>query len=512
MNFQDIPPKEIPTTVLIDRLTEGWRISHAGLPQELVSRWGAALQAQVDVKLAGDNMLTFVSHLDHICLRAMRDVPCWVASGSADLNGEIDEFQHKFKSKDQVAFVLALSGKAYEQVQARVSDKHCVRLTADDVKRLLKSGNPVQLLKEFMWKQLQKGALLPYNINIPAEGGMFFGREGEVSRLTEETQTSFAIAGPGRIGKTSLLRRYKEQSLRSHTQHSDTRFFINLYRETPASTARHLAMNIDPSSRSDRVTADGLINFMRYQRVRHGAPLELLLDEVDGVCHSEAFRSLAEAAKMGLCRLLMCGRGQLLKEMLSPNSPLEGRVELIRIEPLDVEAARGLILKPLKDLGFKIDRPEQLADQILSLTGRLPHSIQNLCKGLALSAIAANSEYITLDHLKKVKGDFLTAQFFIKPLLDLKEEPRTCLIGLRLVAGEERSFTIRDVQEIARQEEVELPLNAALEICNDLVINNVLAWNSGAYTLANEGLPFFAQQIGYLDGALAEARKAVKSR
>ncbi len=511
MSFKDTPLKDVPTTILIDWLTEGWRPSHAGLPQEFVQRWGAALHVKVEVKRAGDNMLSFVSHFDHICMRAMHEVPCWLVGGNADLDGELDEFWQKDKAPDQVAFILALSGRAYEQVKEKLPDGRCVRLSADEVKRLLKSGDPVQRLKESMWRQVQPRALIPYNINLPAEGGMFFGRGSEVSRLMEETLTSFAIAGPGRIGKTSLLRRYKARALWAHTQQSKTRFFISLYNQTPDSTARYLAMNIDASRRSDRITSDGLINFLRYQKSRLGAPLELLLDEVDDVCQSEAFQNLAEAAKNGLCRLLMCGRGDLLRAMLSPKSPLKGRVELIRVEPLDEEEARGLILKPLNDLGLKIEQPGQLADQVLSLTGRLPHFIQHLCKGLAESAIDAHSDVITLDHLQKIKGDFLTAQFFIKSIVDLKD-PKTRLVGLCLIAGSERSFTIQSVQEVARREGLKLDFNITLEICNDLVINHVLAWDSGAYTLASEGLPFFAQQIGYLDGAMAEARDAVKTR
>jgi len=505
MNFKDTPLKDVPTTILIDRMTDGWNSSHPGVAHEFVQRLAAALKAQVKVKKAGDNTFSFVSNLEHIRMRAMHNVPCWLVGGDAALNGQISEFWQRDRNPKQLPFILTFSERAYEQVQAKLPSGRCVRLCKDEVKDLFRSGDPVHLLKKFIWKQVHRRALIPYNINLPAKGGMFFGRYNEVSRLVEETQSSFAIAGPGRIGKTSLLRRYRAQSLREHAEHSGTRFLINLYDAKPATAARFLAMRIDPSSRSDRVTASDLLNFLKYQKGRHGAPLELLLDEVDGVCRSDAFKALAEAAKNELCRLVMCGRGELLKAMLDRESPLQSRAELIRVEPLEAEAAKALIRVPLTDLGFKIDQLDQLSEQLISLTGRLPHLIQHMCKALVEAAVEDKSDTITLSHLGRVKGDFLTAEFFINSIRDLSD-PKEQLVALCLIAGGARHFTTEDVHKVALKEHLKLSFDAAHSLCNNLVINNVLAWDSGSYTLANEGLPFFAQQTGYLNGALADAR------
>jgi len=510
MSFKDTPLKDLPTSILIERVAEGWSSSHAGIAQEFVQRFAGMLKAQVQVKRAGENTLSFVSNLAHIRMRAMHNVPCWLVGGDATLNGQIREFWGSDRNPKQLPFILAFSERAYEQVQSKLPIGRCLRLSRDEIKELFRSPDPIQLLKKFIWRQIPRRALIPYNINLPAKGGMFFGRGNEVSRLVEETQSSFAIAGPGRIGKTSLLRRYRAQSLREHAERSGTRFLISLYDAKPATAARFLAMRIDPSSRSDRITADDLISFFKYQKGRRGAPLELLLDEVDGVCRSDAFKALAEAAKNELCRLVMCGRGELLKSMLDRESPLQGRAELIRVEPLEPDAAKSLIQVPLNDLGFTIEEPAQLVGQLLSLTGRLPHLIQHMCKALVEAAIDEKSDTITLRHLGKVKADFLTAEFFVNSIRDLTD-PKEQLVALRLVAGSARRFTTEGVQKVAREENLALSFEAAHSLCNNLVINNVLAWDSGSYTLANEGLPFFAQLIGYLDGALADARAATKS-
>jgi hypothetical protein len=201
----------------------------------------------------------------------------------------------------------------------------------------------------------------------------------------------------------------------------------------------------------------------------------------------------------------------LLKAMLSPKSPLENRLELIRVEPLDEPSARKLILKPLTDLGFIINQRERILEQVLSLTGRLPNLIQYLGKELAVEAIKEKSETISPEHLQKVKDNFMTAEIFIESLIGL-EDPKTRLVGLCLIGSDHQNFTIQSVQEVANKENLKLDVNMVHEICNNLVIHNVLSWNNGSYTIANEGLPFYARQIGYLDGAQADARKAVKAR
>jgi hypothetical protein len=490
-------------------LRDGWERSHGGLAQELIKRWAAKLHAEVWDEGVSDDALLFGASLGHIRMRAMDYVPCCLIGGRANLSGVLHDFLKNSVPAD-LPFIITLSASAYEQAREILTKGRRVIFSPEQLTQLVRSHDPDQFLKLCIRQQVHRRVLIPYNINVPAEGGMFFGRENEVSRLLEENFTSFAIAGPGRIGKTSLLRQYRAMALRHHTRPTGIGFYVSMYDAKPATAARFLAMRIDPSSRSNRVTADDLINFLKYQKARRGAPLELLLDEVDGVCRSDAFRYLGEAAKNELCRLVMCGRGELLRAMLDKDSPLQGRAELIRVEPLDETAGRALIKVPLTDLGFEMEQPAQLTEQLLSLTGRLPHLLQHMCKALIEVAVDEKSESITLGHLGKVKGDFLTAEFFINSIRDLTDS-REQLVALRLVAGTARRFTTGSVYQVACEEKLKISFDDAHLICNNLVINNVLAWDGGSYTLANEGLPFFAQQTGYLDGALASARAAAKS-
>lgn len=507
MRVKDIPHKKIPTSSLVDRLTEeGWGSNHDSLALELVQRLESKLETQAEVRECAENRLYFVIRLLDVRLRTMHEVPCLLLGGVADVADTLNDFWKRYNTPQFLPFILTATDSSYEQAASYLSNGRRLILSKEQVKLLLNARDPHHQLKQFLWQQVPKRTLIPYSIFKPAEGGMFFGRDDELARLEEEDSISFSIAGPGRIGKTSLLKTYKKHKLYSHDPRT-IRFEISFYKSSPSpdAAARELAMSIWNSKQSDRMTASGLVNFLRYMRSIHNKPLELLLDEVDEVCLGDAFKYLGEAAKMGLCRLVLCGKGVLLKMMLSTSSPLDCRLELLQLGPLKDESARDLLVRPLTDLGFQIKDEEQLIDDILRFTGRLPHLLQLFGKKLAELVIKDGTEIITLESLEQLKGDFLIAQVFIKSLNDL-DNLESRLIGLSLIEKGLENISILNVQELARSNGLRLDSKQILDICIDLVINNVMVWNNGSYRLANEGLPFYARQTEYLSSALADAR------
>jgi hypothetical protein len=279
----------------------------------------------------------------------------------------------------------------------------------------------------------------------------------------------------------------------------------------PNAVSRFVAMVIDSSKRSNSMTDAGLLNFLRYQSKSMGTPLDLLLDEVDLVCDSDAFRALGAAARLGFCRLVLCGKGVLLKTALSEASLLGCRLELIQLTPLDKKAASELILLPLRDLGFGFSNVDEFLNRVLRLTGHLPYLLQFYGQKLAQIAIEENTDTISPQHIETLRGDFVTAQYFVKPLNDL-EDAETRLIGLSLLKECKLEFSIPFVQDVAAQAGVHLTHKRAVEICNSLVISNVLVWHGSAYRIANEGLYTYARDMGYLVNALDESKQTLKER
>lgn len=503
--------KDLHTNVLLERLAEGWESAHAGLAQEFVQRWAGALCTEAEVNEVGENTAQFFLDLSDVRLRTMHEVPCMLVSGSSNLDQPLRAFWNKFNSSNHLPFVLALSDAAYEAATRTLKSDHRLLLSAAQVKQMLRAAPAQNLLKQILIQQVPKRTLVPYNLLVPAEGGMFFGREHELSRLRDEDMTSFAIAGPGRIGKTSLAMRYKNEMVRAHHPRAPRMTFISMYdaKPLPSKIARTIAMKIEEGSRSDRMVAGDLLNFLKYNKKRYGGTLELLLDEVDEVCQGETFKVLGEAARSKLCRLIFCGKGVLLKMMLSSKSPLDCRLSLIPLEPLDENSARDLLIKPLTDLGFTLDNPERLAGEVSELTGRMPNLVQLFGEKLADGAIAKKIDTITPENLETLKEDFIIAQTFMKAFNDL-DDPEARLVALSLLNGGVEEVSVAEVQAVAKSEGIRMDLKRANEVCIDLLINSVFAWKDGAYCIASKGLSFYVRKRGYLSSALEDARDEIK--
>ena len=193
--------------------------------------------------------------------------------------------------------------------------------------------------------------------------------------------------------------------------------------------------------------------------------------------------------------------------MLSSKSPLDCRLDLIQLGPLDETSAMNLLAQPLADLGFSIEKPDRLLPEILDLTGRLPNLIHLFGMKLVDRAIRENADTITPEHLDGLKKDFLMAKFFTKSLDEL-EDPMVKLVALCLLDLNKSGFTLQEVQATAKRQGLNLDTKKTNEICIDLVINNVLVWDNGTYRIANGGLGYYARQQDYFTSTLNEAHAA----
>ncbi|NOT63837.1 MAG: hypothetical protein HOP19_26780 [Acidobacteria bacterium] len=498
---------------LIDHLSHGWKADYSGLTSEFTQLWQEKLNAKVESQVSGKNSLRFISDLSEIRLRGMNDVPCLLTAG--DGAEDLRDFWRKSAGLGRLPLVIALSEHAYRQAEYLITDARGLLLSSIQTKQLLTAASSREFLIKQLNRQIPKQRLIPFDFLRPAEGGMFFGRGSELSRLLLEDQTSFAIAGPGKVGKSSLIKHYQRQAIRKRDPRGSYRYYIDFYDcqdTSPDGVARFFAMKIDPSKKSSRMLASGLLDFMKYQAFCHGGALDLLLDEVDEVCHGKAFYLLGEAAKEGYCRLVLGGKGMLLQTMLSDKSPLRSRLELIKLEPLDPDSARQLFLEPLQCLELKISDEGGLIKRIFSMTGRLPHLLQLFGKKLATLAIEGNISEITAQHVETLKWDFSVAQMFTDPLLRLADAEAR-LLGLLLIKDSRHEFSVPVIQQLAAPENLPSDLRKITKLCNDLVISNVLSWCGGKYCVANESLYSYASNLGLLaDEALDEARMAVRKQ
>ncbi|MDX2042770.1 MAG: hypothetical protein SF097_16240 [Acidobacteriota bacterium] len=497
--------KGINNTELLQLLAKGWPPEQAGIATEFAARWQFCLRSSGKIEAPEQNALRFNLHLNGLRLHGAENVACLAIGGSGENANNIGvlvkNFWYKTNSTDRLVFVLACSDDAYEQAVAALPQVRCLRLRPEQILSVLQSCEPLSRLKYLLREQYSPHQLLPYNITMPVKENMFFGRENELDRLINEPSNSFAIVGAGRLGKTSLALEFHRRLLRENDSRATRKFHIDFFdciEQTSDGVARFLAKEIDPSKRSSEMTVHDLAFFLRFQANKLGGPVEMFLDEVDRVCHLQAFDILTMSARRGICRFVMCGRAMLLRILMTENSPLNKRVEMIRLLPLDEGAAGKLILEPMEDLGFDIINQEKLLQQVFHWTGRLPHLLQFYGTRLVNLALASGAKVIVPELVDKVRSAFETVQLFAEQLEKLSDAT-TRIMAEHLLTDGRRHFTLPGVQEIGRQRGINLNNAQTLEICNDLVISNVLMWHEDAYYIANQSLVHYARKMRFLD-------------
>jgi GTPase SAR1 family protein len=406
--------------------------------------------------------------------------------------------------------ILALSQDAFRRADAAFPARHgCMVIPPEHVAGAFLAPEPLHFLITVVRKRLSKLRLNPFDILTAPDSNMFFGRQIELEILTQSESTSYAMAGPGRIGKTSLIQQFARNLRRDdRARHRRTVIvdFMNCDNLSAEGICQFLAISINDGRRARELKPAKIEGFLRKEAGIRGGPLELLLDEVDRVCTSETFRYLAEATRNKYCRIVLCGKGELYEQMNDLESVLRRRLRSFRLPPLSEEEAQNLFTEPLRDLGFELSEPKRLIEEVLKDTGRFANLIQFYGGGLVEQAVAQGTDKITMELLETIREDYETAQMFADPLLRLKNV--TCeWIALALLHQQQTTFTEQDVRHVARREGLPLDEKEISRICRELYINNILLWDHDHYHIVNRALSRYARKLGYFAPRLAELRK-----
>ena len=489
------------TADLLDALRGGRAGTHGVFARDFVSRWARYLSVSVEIR-DDTEPLRFVAYLDGVHLHGVEGMPCLLitSDGTSDV-AAVQRLWRQAAGRSRFALVFAMTDAAQKMALEKLPADSAIVFGGQKLSEIMESSAPREVLVKHIRTQICRRQLLPYRILQPICGNMFFGRKDIVDQLVQRPLASFAIAGPGGIGKSSILAQYRYRLRRKRDPRLNRLIFVNFKSVSPMTgdaVERRVAMAVSPSSRTyyDTTLLDDLPRILQQQAARLDGPVDFLLDEVDEVCQTEVFSVLGEAARAEYCRLVLCGRGVLLRLMTSEDSPLRRRLGLLRLEPLPSEVARQLIEHPLHDLGFQVAAGDDSLAELSRLTGRHPHALQFLLNKLTNYCIDREIHVVSRNDINRVSEDFESAQFFTAPLRNIRE--KDCYrLGLLLLEHMKGEFSVSDVCRLAECHGMRLSQLRAFEMCSDLLISNVLAWNrSGCFHIANGELPRFADRLG----------------
>lgn len=276
-----------------------------------------------------------------------------------------------------------------------------------DLRKILAAPDPGRALRKAVFGQVNLTTVSPFVTNGPVPPHVFFGREDVLHDMVAEARnTSFAVVGGRRIGKSSLLARL-------HRDRLPAAGFQTLYHDcstTPTfdefreSVARFWE---PPRPAGDLPTFGDLLASPPLDR-----PLVLLLDEADKLVPQDGahgrwplFTTLRALAHSGKAQVILSGERPLAEAMRDPTSPLFNFTNRILLGRLEYAAVEELVTAPLAELEIRLTHPEESVRLIWAFTSGHPNVVQRLCRRLIERVNEQVDRRISLDDLHHVIDD-----------------------------------------------------------------------------------------------------------
>jgi serine/threonine protein kinase len=287
----------------------------------------------------------------------------------------------------------------------------------------------------------------PFVVTGPTPDVVFFGRESEIREIVEHSwNTSFAVIGGRRMGKSSLLGRLHRLRLPAaglpSVYHDCS--VTPTYQDFLAAAIRDWR----PTSPSNAPPTFADL----FESPPIGESYILLLDEADKLvpddrtCNWRLFNSLRSLVNSGRIQIVLSGERTLREALRDPTSPLFNLANEILLGPLDFHAIEELVTQPMKKLEIVLEDKDALVDRIWTFTSGHPNVVQRLCRRLIERLNEQDARHITLDDVNAViedpgfqRDDFLSTYWEAATSLEK-------VISL-LMADNENICTLRTVRQ-----------------------------------------------------------------
>ncbi|KST63133.1 AAA family ATPase [Mastigocoleus testarum] len=234
-------------------------------------------------------------------------------------------------------------------------------------------------LARFLFGQINVVALpgmLPYKTRGIAK--LFFGRENELARITSGEQRGGIIIGAHRSGKTSFLEKLKRKLQKREWKVIGPLTFFDFqsfFKDTLELLGKDFSIGMSLEDWSSALKA--------YSKNKQESRLVFLLDEVDRMIQkdlnsgSNLGHMMRALQNEGYCEFFLAGHAKLREAITIEGGPFRNFAEEMTLTGLTKEAAKDLIQRPMKLLGFEVD--ENQAYRIYEGTAGVAVLIQEFC-------------------------------------------------------------------------------------------------------------------------------------
>jgi hypothetical protein len=283
-----------------------------------------------------------------------------------------------------------------------VQGYNAVILHRRDLEEILAGQAAAEKLRHKVLEQANLSVLSPFVVGGPVPKGMFFGRENEITFVTQgilHDRGSFCIPGGRRIGKSSLLNRVSEVLIGQGV----TVVYLDLS-IVDSYEAFAFLLDAGPFDKSQVGSSLEQCVRARIERDRKGASNShavLLFDEVDqmlrfdmsrGDIFARVLRTLSASAHS---KFVLVGEEILFRALHNANCPLYNFARTVRLNMLDEKSAHELLLRPLERLRVSWDCSAALRQRLFEVTHCHPNVLQVIGEILISQLNEADSRTIT---------------------------------------------------------------------------------------------------------------------
>lgn len=369
-----------------------------GAPHDVARAFAEAVGAKLGSTLISDQLWSVT--LPPLRLRfPERDVPFAIFAGQSftadDATQLVARLQRDGESPTAALVIDLTTSQTVREVLAELPRIAFVVLGSDDLRDVLLADEAVLTLTEIISAQRPRSDISPYRTaGGLEEDPLFFGRERELRLIADRGLANFLVVGPRQAGKSSLMKAVRRR-LEARGD-LDVHHFTLANPDLAGIMARHLGQ-------PKPADVDEFYNLAAGTRQR---PKVWLIDEADDFIladsrdrypYSQAMRTLAEE---GRSYFILAGFWHLYAAaLLNPNNPLRNFGEVVRMGPLDKQAARDLAVKPMSALGVGYSSPE-MVDRLISETGCRAHLIVITCKAM-IEQLSADERTLEPKHLDR---------------------------------------------------------------------------------------------------------------
>ncbi len=485
--------QSLTTVSILQRLETCVPMEFQALSKEFVRRWSSRFAITATPKPSSERAFYFENHFPEsppIYLRGCQRPRCLVIASTEapELKKSSTFWKRDITSPDRLPIIITI-GKGAADAAEKISENHALILNATEAASLVDSSGRsggLSGLKKAYRERTHLLDLCPYNFLYPATGPMFFGRHSIVEKLIHERQESFAIAGPSRAGKTSIIMEYQRYLREKRDPRLDRTFYISLQgcHYTAQAVARYIATHIDATQHAHTLTTNDLESFLWKERSRHDGCLELLLDEVDEFCWSEAFDIVGKVAREKGARVILVGKSGLMQMLSHDKHPFTGRLQEIKLGPLNKKDTTNMLKGPLNDLGIEIESEFSFVEEVLRRSGGQPSLIQEYGLHLVENLAENHHRHVDLDSLAQIRTTLVSMER-ITGMLDDMSGPLSQAAALEILLRQnpDRRITTTVLQALLKNHGLAITTMSAANVCNELTLHHILTWSGGEHRI-----------------------------